>query len=238
MAHIILLFISPDFISSDFCYGLELEQAMKRHDQGAACVIPIILRRVHWEETPIGKLQALPRGDKPVKSWLNQDDVLADIEEDIRVIIKQLVAEKCIQEAHYFLEQKMYEKTSDACDYILRLLSNSIGAYRLKGLALLALKRYNEALDVYDHLICLDPGTASAYKERGDVLCHLQRYNDAFLSYKEAISFKPDFVDAYKGASQALREIARENNKLAEDYDEQARKLWQNVKDSTQEASE
>ncbi len=40
-APIILLLISQDFIASDFCWGVQLQQAMQRHDAGTARVIPI-----------------------------------------------------------------------------------------------------------------------------------------------------------------------------------------------------
>ena len=59
-ASIILLLVSPDFIYSEYCYSKEMKRALERHVSGEAQVIPIILRPVHWEETPIGRLQALP----------------------------------------------------------------------------------------------------------------------------------------------------------------------------------
>src|SRR5437762_3131553 len=61
-ARIILLLISPDFIASDYCYGIEVQEALKKHQTGHTHVIPVILRPCAWEETPLGKLQALPRG--------------------------------------------------------------------------------------------------------------------------------------------------------------------------------
>jgi tetratricopeptide (TPR) repeat protein len=124
------------------------------------------------------------------------------------------------------------------CNHALHFLPDSSVAYSLKGFALLALKRYDEALNAYDESLRLGLSTASVYKERGDALYHLQRYDDALLSYKEAFSLQPDFVDAYKGASQALREMAQENIRLADFYDEQARKLSQDVRNSSQEVSE
>jgi hypothetical protein len=48
MADIILLLISPDFMASKFCYSVEMERAMERHERGEAHVIPIILRPVDW----------------------------------------------------------------------------------------------------------------------------------------------------------------------------------------------
>src|SRR5438067_1050745 len=71
-ADIILLLISPDFIHSNYCYSKEVKRALERQKAKEAYVIPIILRPVDWEETPIGKLQALPKGAKPITLWANQ----------------------------------------------------------------------------------------------------------------------------------------------------------------------
>ena len=43
-AQVILLLISPRFMASDYCYDLEMQRAIERHDQGTARVIPIILK--------------------------------------------------------------------------------------------------------------------------------------------------------------------------------------------------
>src|SRR5256714_6146191 len=45
-AQVILLLISPDFMDSDYCYGVEMQRAIERHARGEALVIPIILRYV------------------------------------------------------------------------------------------------------------------------------------------------------------------------------------------------
>src|SRR2546421_9745171 len=45
-ATIILLLVSPDFMASDYCYSIEMDRALKRHQAGKARVIPIILRSV------------------------------------------------------------------------------------------------------------------------------------------------------------------------------------------------
>src|SRR5579884_4074249 len=68
IADIILLLLSPRFMHSDSCYG-EMKRALERHESGEARVIPIILHPVHWEETSLGELQALPYGGKPVTLW-------------------------------------------------------------------------------------------------------------------------------------------------------------------------
>lgn len=141
LAHIILLFISADFIDADFCYCEQLKRAMERHKQGKARVIPIILRSVYWQETPLGKLQALPRNNLPIKNWPDLDEVLAEVEQYIRVVVKELVTEEYIQEVRYLFDKKQYELAIEACECALRWVPTSVSAYRLKGFALLQLNR-------------------------------------------------------------------------------------------------
>ena len=53
----IFLLISPSFIASDYCYGIELKCALDRHHAGQARIIPIILRPVDWSGTTFAALQ-------------------------------------------------------------------------------------------------------------------------------------------------------------------------------------
>lgn len=89
-AQIILLLVSPDFIDSEYCYGLEMSEALKRHATGEAVVIPILLRPVDWHGTPISKLQMLPPGGMPVTSWLNRDEALKQVAEGVRRVVTAL----------------------------------------------------------------------------------------------------------------------------------------------------
>ncbi|MBD2290790.1 AAA-like domain-containing protein [Microcystis wesenbergii FACHB-1317] len=83
-AEIILLLISENFIASDYCYDLEMERAIARHDAGEARVIPIILKPVDWSGAPFGKLQALPKNAKPVTTWSNRGEAFLNIAKGIR----------------------------------------------------------------------------------------------------------------------------------------------------------
>ena len=89
-ARIILLLISSDFIASDYCYDVEMQRAMERHEAGEARVIPIILRSVDWEEAPFGQLQALPTGVRPVTHWKDRDEAFTDIARGIREVVEEL----------------------------------------------------------------------------------------------------------------------------------------------------
>ena len=65
-ADIILLLISSDFMSSDYCYSTEMRRALARHDEGGAQVIPILLRSIFWQNAPFAKLQVIPTNARQV----------------------------------------------------------------------------------------------------------------------------------------------------------------------------
>ncbi len=83
-ASVILLLISANFLASDYCYGIEVQQAMQRHDTNEARVIPILLRPVDWQGAPFGKLKSLPSNGKPITTWDNRDMALFDVACGIR----------------------------------------------------------------------------------------------------------------------------------------------------------
>jgi hypothetical protein len=89
-ADIILLLISDDFLASDYCWDVEVERAMVRHEAGEACVIPIILREVDWKGAPFGKLQGLPKDMVPVTKWADIDSAFTDIAKGIRRLAEEL----------------------------------------------------------------------------------------------------------------------------------------------------
>ncbi len=89
-AQVILLLISPDFLASDYCYSIEMERALERHEAGEARVIPIILQSVDWQDAPFSKLQVLPKNAKAVTRWRNYNDAFFEITKGIREVLKEL----------------------------------------------------------------------------------------------------------------------------------------------------
>jgi hypothetical protein len=89
-AKLILLLISSDFLSSDYCYSTEMQRAMELHRAGLAQVIPIILRPAMWHDAPFGKLLALPRDGKPVTTWATHDQAFLDIVVGIKRAIDEV----------------------------------------------------------------------------------------------------------------------------------------------------
>jgi len=91
-AGIILLLISADFLASDYCYDIEMQRAIARHEAGEARVIPIILKPVDWSSAPFSKLQAFPKDAKPVTTWSNRDAAFVDIAKGIRGAAEAMAA--------------------------------------------------------------------------------------------------------------------------------------------------
>jgi uncharacterized protein YjbI with pentapeptide repeats len=93
-ADIILLLVSPDFMNSDYCYSLEMQQALKRHKLKDAIVIPIILRPCHWEIAPFARLLFLPMDGKAVSSWRDRNEAFKIIALIIRQAANELTRKK------------------------------------------------------------------------------------------------------------------------------------------------
>ena len=89
-AQIILLLVSADFMASDFCYTVEITEAVARHDANQARVIPIILRPTDWKGAPFAKLKLLPTDGKAITKWPTHDDAFEDIVQGIRASIDDL----------------------------------------------------------------------------------------------------------------------------------------------------
>ena len=89
-ADIILLLISADFLDSEYCYEVEMQRALARHQAGEACAIPVIIRSVDWSGAPFAKLQALPKDAKAVASWENPDEAWTDVARGLRHAAEEL----------------------------------------------------------------------------------------------------------------------------------------------------
>ena len=90
-ADIILLLVSPDFVSSDYCAGVELKAAMTRYRDGDAIVVPVILEPCDWKWLDFGKLQATPKDGKAITDWANINSAFLDVTNTIRQIAQGLL---------------------------------------------------------------------------------------------------------------------------------------------------
>jgi hypothetical protein len=121
-AKIILLFMSPHFIESRYCYEVEGKVALSRHETGDARVIPVILRPCLWERTPFGKLQALPRDAKPISRWSDRDEACMNVAEGVMAVVDELLASR--DPAQVALLQEMREDLREHPTTVRSFVSN------------------------------------------------------------------------------------------------------------------
>ena len=93
-AHLTLLLVSPDFMTSAYIYDREMPRAIERHKAGSAYVIPVLLRPVDWQEAPFSHLPVLPKGARPVTLWPNRDEAFLDVAKGIRKVIDEVNAKQ------------------------------------------------------------------------------------------------------------------------------------------------
>ncbi len=90
-AYLFLLCISADAIFSKYIWGVEIKEAVRRHNNKTAIVVPIILRDCSWGAVEsIANLKALPTDAVPVTSWNPHDRGYNDIAKGIERLLLQL----------------------------------------------------------------------------------------------------------------------------------------------------
>jgi hypothetical protein len=87
-ADLILLLVSAAFLDSDFCVSTELQQAVKRHQNEEALVIPVMLKPCDVEGTAVALLQQVPKNGKPISTWSNRDSAYLDAVKQIKVAVE------------------------------------------------------------------------------------------------------------------------------------------------------
>ncbi len=146
-AQIILLLVSPDFMDSDYCYGIEMQQAIERHNAGEACVIPIILRYVSWRGEPLGKLQALPTDGQNQRGSRVQEvdaEALAKLREEMQ---RRIEADRLLLEADKFAPD-LFER-----ERLIKQAVELCSDYKAKRYRQLGIEMSAAVLDGYDPII-------------------------------------------------------------------------------------
>ena len=86
-ASLVLFLLGPEFLDSDYIFGVEVEAAFERIKRGEAKVIPILMRPCLWDQSPFSALQIIPRDCKAVTSWSSLDEALRDVGSEISKIV-------------------------------------------------------------------------------------------------------------------------------------------------------
>ncbi|HZO74484.1 MAG TPA: FxSxx-COOH system tetratricopeptide repeat protein [Ktedonobacteraceae bacterium] len=92
-ADIIVLLISAEFLASDRCYKLEMQQALELSTTGTARLIPVILSPTDWEALPLAHYNPLPVGGTPISLKRNIDAALSEVARGIRKVVEELAGQ-------------------------------------------------------------------------------------------------------------------------------------------------
>jgi len=219
-ADIILLLVSPNFMASDYCYGIEMQRALVRHEEGTCCVIPVILRSVDWEDAPFSKLQVLPTNALAINSWSNRDEAFADVAKGIRKAVMKLLehqnVEQWLNEGQREVKAYRYQEAIHACEQALKLEPDNASAHECLGDALYGLNRFHEALASYQQAFHLNPQLLPAKRKKGDTLTRLNQKEQALITYSEVLALTERFitqqvatVETYSERGEALNSLKR-----------------------------
>ena len=225
-AYIILLLVSQYWLDSDYPYSAEMQQAMERHALGNAQVIPVILRPVYYQKTPIVKLQVLPVDAKPVVNWLNLDEAFLHITDKIRIAAKELEQNneasrrngvQQLRESDDFYRTGRYIEALAAYETAMELIAeqDKVEVWHKKGVILRALKRYEEALVAFEKALALDSINAIAWYDTGTVLRVLNRHQEAISAFERAELLAPGATDAHYNKEITLQMLKNSRNILS-----------------------
>lgn len=96
-SHLVLIFVSPDLLASDYAEEVEVKEAFKRKNDGDSTleIIPLLMRRCDWKGHPeISKLNHLPKSGQPVSQWVDQDEALTEILGGVKRVVARLTGQK------------------------------------------------------------------------------------------------------------------------------------------------
>ena len=150
-AHILLLLISSDFMSSQYCYGIEMKRALERHDLKEA---ERQRRQAEIEDQRRQEAFETARKQNYYKKVVDAYEVaISRNPSDIGIY-------RGMGNAFYALGY--YYKTYNAFRIAIKLGPSS-AAYAGLGDVLVKLKQYNEAVVAYEKAIELDPTVTLNY---------------------------------------------------------------------------
>jgi len=86
-ADLIVALLSPDFLASEYCFGIEMEHAFSRLKRGEVMVVPVLLRPCMWEESRFSAMQIIPRDAIPITKFQSLDEAFNSVAKEIRKIV-------------------------------------------------------------------------------------------------------------------------------------------------------
>jgi TIR domain len=137
-ADVILLLLSSNFISSEYCYDNEMTAALEKHKEGLACVIPVLLEEFDWQnpayKLPVKDIEMIPKDEvaariKPLSHWVPEDtgytlvarsisNTLPALQKNLRAIKNRNADSRKTKIETMVSESKIDEASSELMDLI------------------------------------------------------------------------------------------------------------------------
>lgn len=137
-SQVILLLLSPDFIISEFCYTIEMKEALILQKQKRALIIPILLSEMNTIGHPFSEIQSLPVSPRYYAQWPDKDAACAHISTGVQNSIENFIKD-IVQFRKMEIESLVEEgKLEDACkrlmDFAKDFSSKMPDVLRAKGI--------------------------------------------------------------------------------------------------------
>lgn len=88
-ADIILLMLSPAFLSSEEFHNEDMPWALREHERRDAVLVPLLLRPTDWKFLPLATLQVMPENGVPITRWSDRDEAWQQVSLELRRLIAQ-----------------------------------------------------------------------------------------------------------------------------------------------------
>ncbi len=212
---IILLLISPDFMSSNYIDSMEMKQALKRDKEGTTRIIPILLRPVNWEIGQLAPLAPLPSNGKFINTWRNKDQAFVEVEQGIRKTAVDLwlnYGKTSYQKRNFTLAIYAYRQFVTHFDSLGG--ENLITAYTQLGHIYYLSHEYEQALDDYEHAIKLGTREAAVYANTGHILYDVGKRDQALQAYDQAIHLGSQDSSVHANTGLILYEMGKHDQAL------------------------
>lgn len=86
-SQLFIALLSPDYISSNYCYEKEFQEALRMQQEDNLTIIPIVVEDCDWLNTPFKQFKALPKDGKPVSQWSNENTAFLNVIQEIRNLL-------------------------------------------------------------------------------------------------------------------------------------------------------
>lgn len=120
-AHIILILLSADLLSSDLSISYEIPLAMDLHKNGKAKVVSLLGRACLWEDTPLANAHILPENQVPItskKHWDSPDEPYLQIAKKVKKWVEMDYTPAEIEKIKAALQDALYT-AADATQFEL-----------------------------------------------------------------------------------------------------------------------